>query len=66
MRIIFNNEKLEIPENTTITEFVRKTEFHGNPLVVKLNGKMVEYNSFDNTILQEDDRLKVFNFVGGG
>ncbi|PLX17542.1 MAG: thiamine biosynthesis protein ThiS [Candidatus Muiribacterium halophilum] len=66
MKIILNSEKLDIKEGSTIEDLVRQTDFHGKPLVVKLNGKMVEYNSFSETVLKDDDRLKVFNFVGGG
>ncbi|MGM0608554.1 MAG: sulfur carrier protein ThiS [Candidatus Muiribacteriota bacterium] len=65
MKIKLNRKIININPDTTVDELVKKTEFYGNPLVVQINAKIVEYNNY-NRKLKEGDIVKVFNFVGGG
>jgi len=65
VEIKLNGNIIDVKENITVGELVSQTEFHGKPLVVQVNAKIIEFNNYDR-IINQGDNVKIFNFVGGG
>ena len=50
----------------TLTQLVKTLGYHYDTAVVKLNGRLIKKNKFDETVIQDSDTIKIFSFLGGG
>jgi len=65
MYIFINGKKTEVAEKITIIQVIEMLGLEKNPNVVELNGKFVEFCDYSKS-LNDEDRIFVRNFVGGG
>ncbi|MCB9493871.1 MAG: sulfur carrier protein ThiS [Desulfobacteraceae bacterium] len=66
MIIILNGKEEEVPEGITLHDFLKSKDADFDEIVAELNESVVETESYNKTILKENDRLEVLRFVGGG
>jgi len=67
MNIILNNNQETIERETlTINELLRWKNFTFKMLVVKINGKLVNKNDYDNARVHEGDDVVVLHLISGG
>ncbi|MCI5605515.1 MAG: sulfur carrier protein ThiS [Clostridia bacterium] len=64
--ITLNGEKIQIKENTSLTELLNEKEFRIALIAVEYNGKIPPKNEFDSIILKDGDIIEVVSFMGGG
>jgi sulfur carrier protein len=65
MRVTINGHD-EIIRVSSLTDLLQKRGWQKNSLVVELNGEILPQARWEQTELQEGDRLELLNFVGGG
>ncbi|MGM9936653.1 MAG: sulfur carrier protein ThiS [Candidatus Ornithomonoglobus sp.] len=59
-------KKLEGLEGRTVSEMLTELGYKTTYIAVEMNGEILKKDSYASTILKENDKLEVVNFVGGG
>lgn len=66
MLIKVNGEPREVKENISLPELVASLGLKAEQVAIELNQKVVRRTQWASTTLQEDDRVEIVHFVGGG
>ena len=66
MKILVNGESEELPDDATVGALVEKFKLTPKRVAVEVNREIVPRTNYDDTPLQEGDRVEVVTFVGGG
>jgi thiamine biosynthesis protein ThiS len=66
MDIIVNGKNEEIIKQTSLLDFLTSKKIHPDRVVVELNTTIIEKHILADTIIQENDRIEILRFVGGG
>ena len=66
MIIRINGKDETIDAGMTIGAFLTKSKVEPGEVVVELNGAIISKDEYASAILNENDRLEVLRFVGGG
>lgn len=66
VRILANGQPRELPEGTSLTEFLEGLRLSSSRVAVEHNGSIVPRERYDDVILAGGDRLEVVTLVGGG
>ncbi|MCX7915371.1 MAG: sulfur carrier protein ThiS [Verrucomicrobiae bacterium] len=64
--ITANGKKFSVDESATIAQFLRGLGWKPTQVVVEYNGRVLLRDEFDQTKLQEGDRLEIVVPVAGG
>ena len=64
--IYLNGKQIEYTLGMSVKEFLEGQGFTIARIAVELNEEILPKAQYENTILQEEDRLEVVHFVGGG
>ncbi len=65
MRVFLNSKEYIIDENTSIKDFLDSI-VKNKLFVLEFNNEILSKDKFDTTILQESDKLDLFEITGGG
>lgn len=67
MKIILNNNAEMIEgERLTVNELLKVKNFTFKMLVVKINGKLVKKNEYDESFIHDGDEVMVLHLISGG
>ncbi|MBL7007167.1 MAG: sulfur carrier protein ThiS [Spirochaetia bacterium] len=66
MIITFNGKTCTIPKPCTILQFLETSGKASLPMMVKLNGSLIQQKDLKDFWLKEHDVLSVVLFMGGG
>ncbi len=66
MTVIVNGETRQIPENTNLVRLLEILELTSARVAIELNQNVIRRAEWENTVLQENDRIEIVHFVGGG
>lgn len=66
MQITLNGEKREFSKTQTVSELVQTLQLSGQRIAVELNKEIVRKKDWENTILNDADKIEIVHFVGGG
>ena len=66
MRIEVNGESLDVTAPISLTELVRRLALAPERLAIELNRKVVRRADWQETALNDGDRVEIVHFVGGG
>lgn len=66
MKIRLNGDPREIEEPRTLGSLVDELGLDRAWVVVERNSEVPDRNSWDRTLLQEDDQIELVRFMGGG
>lgn len=64
--ITVNGNKVEIEENSTISDFIKERNVTGNMFAVEKNLEIINKDRYDSEIIKEGDSLEIVGFFGGG
>jgi len=65
MKILLNNKEFTTDSNL-ISYLLKELNTDSSTVIVTLNGNVLDKNKFPETILNENDSVELFSFVGGG
>ena len=65
-KIQLNGDPYEISNGTNLNELLNKLKIQKNKVAIEVNGEIVEKNKYPNLILNENDRVEIVHFIGGG
>ena len=66
MRVYVNGEAKELSAPLSLSELIAQLDLSPQRIAVELNRNVVRRHDWSATMLQEDDRLEIVHFVGGG
>ncbi|MGA7826442.1 MAG: sulfur carrier protein ThiS [Geobacteraceae bacterium] len=66
MLIIVNGEQKEVVGPLTVLGLLEKLEIDLRRVAVELNLEILPKSEYTTTTLQDDDRIEIVQFVGGG
>lgn len=64
--ITVNGKAVTIKENSRISDFLALKKLRSDRVVVEYNLDIIDKDSLEDTILQENDTLEILQIVGGG
>ena len=66
MNVIVNGEKRETATEISLREFLKRLDLPAERVAVELNRSVVRRADWDETKLNEGDKIEIVHFVGGG
>lgn len=66
MTIILNGEPREIAGGTSVRDLLEELDLVDRPVAVERNRSIISRSRFEETLLEEGDRVEVVSFVPGG
>ena len=66
MRVQVNGEPRDVERGATVTALLAALGLGDRPVAVERNAAIVPRAEHTSTVLEEDDRLELVQFVGGG
>ncbi len=67
INIILNNRQESIDvDSMTVQELLNHKNFTFKLLVVKINGKLIKRDSYDEAVIRDGDEVTVLHLVSGG
>lgn len=66
MQIEVNGQSREFGSPMTVEDLLRSLELRGDRVAIELNHRIVRRERWQETPLQDKDRVEIVHFVGGG
>ena len=68
MRIVLNNETIELPEYTEISvkDLLAYKQWSFPLIIVKRNGNLIQRDAWSETLIHDGDTVDAFHLVSGG
>jgi len=66
MEVVINGEPRHVPPQTSLQELLRLLDLQEDRVAVELNRGIVKRDRWPETLLRDQDRLEIVQFVGGG
>ncbi|CAG7646020.1 sulfur carrier protein ThiS [Paenibacillus allorhizosphaerae] len=66
MQLVVNGETRELELVSTVAEMLAAFKLQNKILVVELNREIIDRSVYDQTRLNDGDRVEIVHFVGGG
>jgi sulfur carrier protein len=66
MQLVINGQEKDMPSSVTITQMLKELNITGSHIAVALNFQVVPRSSYDQTPLNEGDKVEIVHAVGGG
>lgn len=66
MQVMLNGKEEVLTVEMNVAEFLQGKGMNPKMIIVEYNGKIIKEQIWEGVILQNNDRLEVLNFVGGG
>ena len=66
MKIIVNGIAIYVSAGKTIAGFIAQKGLNRAAIVVEHNYEIVKQEQYDTVVLNQDDKLEIVTFVGGG
>ena len=66
MRVYVNSEARELSSPLSLADLITQLDLPPSRIAVELNRAVVRRNDWSTTELNEDDRIEIVHFVGGG
>jgi len=65
-KIQLNGSSYEINGGTNLTQLLDKLEISSKKVAIEVNGEIIEKNKYAAFVLNEDDKVEIVHFIGGG
>lgn len=61
-----NGEQVNIQDEISLSEFLKKRGYDRQRVAVEKNGDIVPRKNFETEMLSDGDKIEIVHFVGGG
>ena len=65
-KIQLNGDPFEINNGSNLNQLLNKLKIQKNKVAVEVNGEIVAKNKYLSLILNNDDKVEIVHFIGGG
>jgi sulfur carrier protein len=66
MRVKVNGKEMDLRDNITIKELIEELKIEGKVMAAAINMEVVKKENWDEKTINEDDKIELLQFVGGG
>ena len=66
MQLVINGQEKDLRSSGTISQMLKELDITGSHIAVALNFQVVPRSSYDQTPLNEGDKVEIVHAVGGG
>ena len=66
MNIIINGKSKDISKGITVMNLLKELSLEGKVMAAAVNMEIVKQDSWHRHVLQDEDKLELLDFVGGG
>jgi thiamine biosynthesis protein ThiS len=66
LRVYLNGDSKDLAESSTLLDLVNELNLPSVRIAIELNRSVVRRREWENTTLNENDRIEIVHFVGGG
>lgn len=66
MRVVVNGKDREVPERTSLSEFVVSCNLKPEGVIAVVNETVVKRHIWSEKVLGEGDRIELVSLIGGG
>ena len=66
MRVFVNGDERDFDTESSLLDLITQLDLPVARIAIELNREVVRRNDWGSTILQDDDRIEIVHFVGGG
>ena len=66
MQLFVNGENREFSDGLSLEQLVNELMLPGDRIAIEVNGKVVRRGDWTGTRLNDEDRVEIVHFVGGG
>ncbi|CAH2212366.1 sulfur carrier protein ThiS [Tepidibacter aestuarii] len=64
--MIVNGEKMSFNQDITVKDLILNLNLKPQTIVVEVNLNIIPKDQYESTIIHENDKVEIINFVGGG
>ena len=64
--MIVNGIEMKFDTNITVIELLQKLEIDKDKVVIEINLEIIPKENYSNRIINDDDKIEIVGFVGGG
>ncbi len=65
-KIQLNGKKITIKPNISVFDLLKKYKLINKKIAIEYNGKILQKNSFKKKLLNNNDKIEIVHFIGGG
>ena len=65
-KIQLNGDSYEIKSGINLIELLNKLKIPNNKVAIEVNGEIVEKKKYQNFSLNQNDKVEIVHFIGGG
>ena len=65
-KIQLNGDTYEINHGTNLIELLNNLKIQKNKVAIEVNGEIIESKKYTNLILNNNDKVEIVHFIGGG
>ena len=65
-KIQLNGKKITIKPNISVFNLLKKYKLINKKIAVEYNGKILQKSSFKKKLLDNNDKIEIVHFIGGG
>tara|TARA_B110000438_G_scaffold255145_1_gene261775 strand:+ start:312 stop:530 length:219 start_codon:yes stop_codon:yes gene_type:complete len=65
-KIQLNGDSYEIKRGINLIELLNKLKIPNNKVAIEVNGEIVEKKKYQNFSLNQNDKVEIVHFIGGG
>ena len=65
-KIQLNGDPYEINSGANLNDLLNKLKIQKNKVAIEVNGEIIEKKKYPNLILNNDDKVEIVHFIGGG
>lgn len=66
MKLILNGKEIESFNSNNVLELLKELNIDEKTVVVELNGNIIQTKDYENTPINNQDKIEAISFVGGG
>ncbi len=66
IKILINGKEEQIEQEISILELLKKKNIRPEVVTVELNGKIINRQDYQSTVIKENDVIEFVFFMGGG
>ena len=66
IQVFINGKKKEICDNNNLISLLNFLEIDENGLAIEINLIVIPKSQYKNTIIQNNDKIEIVQFIGGG
>ena len=65
-KIQLNGSSYEVNDGTNLKDLLNKLKIMNNKVAIEVNGEIIEKKKYNNLVLNNDDKVEIVHFIGGG